>query len=1094
MILEMKSFFALLQRPSCCVPILGVLIFFSICLIEVQAQDSLKDSKRPDLAGRIKAGETVPKATIFIFTAGPKVGTSTFCPSCYADCRKSAKTDDEGEFKIPSLDPQLLFRILVVAKGYKPKFVSKVDPATGPVTVNLEAVESREITPDKSVQGRVVDPEGKPVVGAVVEAHGIRKKNDIGTMWGQLPGVDPLAVTDEQGEFLLTSKEMFESLDVRVEARAFAHKQFTKLASGTSRNTLTLAEGASVKGRVMRNGKGLAGVSVGMVGCDRGVESFTGNFDVGTDTDGRFIFVNLPPNTDYFIYGLMSTLKSYGAIRIQRVHAGNDGLTLDAGDLIVEPALRLAGQVVCADGEPVPAKTRLLVGREEAWDTLQIDLDKTGRFDTTGIPRETISLSARIPEYRISVRNPSLDTMNPFHLIGRMDQDVTNLIFLLEKGPELHSEFDSQVPESEWPRNRPLRGAEAVPDRSSEYVISGEVLDSQTKQPVSKFRVTPGNAQGPFSHTSWNKRNSTESTNGNYLIYIDKKYGQPVLKVEAEGYLPQKVTLLPASRTNLNLTLQKGTGPSGTLLLPDGNPAQGASLMLLCADSSQTGLRSDGTLQAFQNREMIQYTDPDGSFALSPELDMTTVVAATKEGFKMVSVQELATNSKVVLEAWGSIKGVLHRAEILSTNEDVDLAFQEGHQFNLQYHTKTDDQGRFEFDHVPPGQLQINGRNMLSERGWSWDPLEKITLKPGQNLQVDIRAPARDASKLSVQSPGIGSKPKLARKPGPGPSGKIMLPSGKPALDAEVALLVKGQYIAVGKGTLRAYEARQEGLVVRAGSDGRFSLPAVEDTTGLVVVHEQGYAHVPLMKLSVSPEITLEAWGQVEGILHVGRRLGTNEQVSLQSGNMALGASPLLAHEDFQARTDDAGRFVIRFVPPGEQKLTRMIPTGNGSWQGSQGTSVLVKPGVVTQVSLGGEGQTIVGKVHVAGREVNYQNVHASLHNELPEGFKKKRTPEEQIAWASTPEVKLAMKNHHSYTVIVSADGSFRAEEVLPGKYDFDMMVRKSAGFRIDPSNVLGRFHRAVVVPNPKIKDDELPVDLGTIECEPVIQAAAGEH
>jgi len=31
-------------------------------------------------------------------------------------------------------------------------------------------------------------------------------------------------------------------------------------------------------------------------------------------------------------------------------------------------------------------------------------------------------------------------------------------------------------------------------------------------------------------------------------------------------------------------------------------------------------------------------------------------------------------------------------------------------------------------------------------------------------------------------------------------------------------------------------------------------------------------------------------------------------------------------------------------------------------------------------------------------------------------------------------------------------------------------------------------------VPNPKIKDDELPVDLGTIECEPVIQAAAGEH
>jgi len=206
-------------------------------------------------AGRVKAGDVVPKATIFIFTAGPKVGTSTFCPSCYADCRKSAKTDAQDEFRIESLDPQLIFRILVVAKGYKPKFVSKVDPAAGPLEVDLEPVETRDVTPGKSIRGRVVDPADKPVVGAVVEAHGIRKKNDAGSMRGQLPGVDPLAVTDEAGEFLLTSQDSFESLDVRVEARAFAHKQFTKLASGTVQHTLALAEGATVTGRVLWDGR-----------------------------------------------------------------------------------------------------------------------------------------------------------------------------------------------------------------------------------------------------------------------------------------------------------------------------------------------------------------------------------------------------------------------------------------------------------------------------------------------------------------------------------------------------------------------------------------------------------------------------------------------------------------------------------------------------------------------------------------------------------------------------------------------------------------------------------------------------------------------
>ncbi len=1046
---------------------------------------------RPDLVGHVNAGDIVPKATIFIFTAGPKVGTSTFCPSCYADCRKSAKSDAQGEFKIDSLDPQLIFRILVVAKGYKPKFVSKVDPAKGPLAVDLEAVETREITPDKSIHGRVVDPEGKPVVGAVVEAHGIRKKNDAGTMWGQLPGVDPLAVTDEAGAFLLTSREPFEGLDVRVEARAFAHKQFTMLASGTVRHTLTLTEGATVTGRVVKNAKPLAGVSVGMAGSDRSAENFTGNFDVGTDTEGRFGFVNLPPNVDYFIYGLMGTLKTYGAIPIRKVHTGEDGATLDAGDLVVESAQRLAGRVVCADGQPVPAKTRLLVSREAAWDSMQVELDKDGRFDTSGIPRETLSLSARIAGYRISDRNPILDLLNPFGLIGRMDHDVTNLIFLLEKGPDLQPQFDSQLPESEWPRNRPLRGAETAPDHSSQYVVSGQVRDSQTKQPVPQFRVTPGNAGGAYGRSSWNQRNSAEGTNGSYLVYLDKKTSQPVLKVEAEGYLPGNFTLLPESRTNFDLTLQKGTGPSGTVLLPDGQPAQDACLMLLCLREFQVGLRGDGTLQAWQHRELIQYIDPDGSFVLSPELDMLAVVAATKEGFKMISVQELATNSKVVLESWGHIKGVLHRAENLSTNEDLDLAFQDGPQFNLQYHTRTDAEGRFEFDHVPPARLQINGRNMLNGRGWTWDPLEKITLKPGQDLQVEIHAPARAAAKPMVQSSPPGGVMKAVHKPGPGPSGNILLPGGKPAVDAEVALLVSGKYIALGKGDLRAYEARQEGLVVRSGADGHFSLPAVEGTTGLVVVHERGFAHVPLAKFEATPEITLEAWGRIEGTLHIGRRLGTNAQVIVESDNMAFGNAPILDAEAFQARTDDAGRFVITFVPPGERKIARMIPIGNGSWQHSAPTTVTVKPGVVTQVSVGGTGVTVVGKVHVVEREVNWKNVHASLHNQFPGGFNKGRTPEEQSAWFATPEAKIAMKNYRVFPITISADGSFRAEEILPGKYDLDIMLLGSVGLPAGPSGIEGRYHHVVVVPDVPVNDDSSPADLGTIECEPVREAAA---
>ena len=161
--------------------------------------DDLTNSPaRPDLTGQVLAKDGAPlpvAATVFIATAGPKVGTSPFCPSCYADCQKSAKTDAAGNFEIKSLDPQLRFQILAVAKGFKPEYAEHVDPANGPLTMKLEPIEMAAAPPGNCLHGRVVDEQGKPVVGAVVEAHGIRTKNG-GGRWGSLPGVDPLAVAD----------------------------------------------------------------------------------------------------------------------------------------------------------------------------------------------------------------------------------------------------------------------------------------------------------------------------------------------------------------------------------------------------------------------------------------------------------------------------------------------------------------------------------------------------------------------------------------------------------------------------------------------------------------------------------------------------------------------------------------------------------------------------------------------------------------------------------------------------------------------------------------------------------------------------------
>lgn len=100
------------------------------------------ETTRPDLLGRVvrEDGTPVTNATVFIYSAAPKQGTGALCPSCYADCAKTAKTAADGTFIIESLDPDLIFRLLVVAPGCESTFVGKTDPAEGRKEIDRKSV------------------------------------------------------------------------------------------------------------------------------------------------------------------------------------------------------------------------------------------------------------------------------------------------------------------------------------------------------------------------------------------------------------------------------------------------------------------------------------------------------------------------------------------------------------------------------------------------------------------------------------------------------------------------------------------------------------------------------------------------------------------------------------------------------------------------------------------------------------------------------------------------------------------------------------------------------------------------------------------
>lgn len=388
---------------------------------------------RPDLVGKVydTDGKPLVGATAYVYTAGVKTGFSPYCPSCYADCGKKSATDASGAFTIASLDPELVFRILVVAEGYKPEFVAKVDPAKGPIEAKLKPV-PKALDEAMCLKGRVLGPDGQPVVGATVSPEGC-KTVDRGRWWGATDHIDAMSITNSKGEFVLHCEKPTEAIDVQVEARGLATTNFELLAVGKP-HELRIGTGATVVGKATIDGKPLANASIGLVQENRRCGVFTGARTIGTNENGEFTFSNVGPKGEYFVYGIMAGLGERGAIPIATIQVSGDGSTSDAGELKVQPAFKLAGRVILSDGKPVPAGTRVLIGRDDAWDTQIVTIDADGRFSAVGVPREQMGVSVRVSGYHLSTQNVSLDTLNLGGLDGLVDRDITDLTILLEPG------------------------------------------------------------------------------------------------------------------------------------------------------------------------------------------------------------------------------------------------------------------------------------------------------------------------------------------------------------------------------------------------------------------------------------------------------------------------------------------------------------------------------------------------------------------------------------------------------------------------------------------------------------------------------------
>lgn len=668
----------------------------------------------------------------------------------------TTRTDADGRFALTGLRDNQLYHVAALATGREATFFNGADPKSEPVEIRLP--ESRRDPGEYSVHVKVVDESERPVVGALVQKDGVRYGG--GTSWGGDQGFQKFSVSDESGEFRFSRKEPFTALQITITAPGFAPNKCWVDASNTLQ-TLTLDVGATVRGRVVKNGQPVTNATIGMSGVDRNSEVFVGGFTATTDTNGVFEFERLPARKSFWLFGKMDSLKKHGAIRPRQMLTAAPGETNEVDDLEVIPGLRLAGRVQTRHGEALPGDVNVSVSMEHS-DYQSVKADSEGRFELTGLVSGQISVYLNRNGWRLSSVNRSFDDWGNHQLVGLLQQDKDDLLIVIQPG-ERNYDYNSQsgqLPPADSARARPIFGAESPGPYP--ITLAGQVLDASTGKPVKKFKIVPGRKPpvttptvtptkpllqqltGAFRKpvTPWNElpwwdyARQDNFSNGVFTLDFVPLTSTPMFRIEAEGYEAFISEPMATNMTNLVIRLGSGSGPGGVVLMPDGKPAAAATLWYAVA-REQAGL-TDRSLNIYGGREGMKTSGADGRFSFTMRPEGRKLFVAHTNGWAELEVKPDDSNLKVQLAAWAFVKGTLvasngtpmvgiplHLTRPYDWNAGDPI-------INIQGGSVTDTNGFFFFTNAMPGRLDlIREIRMGTGGGYTHGPQTWFICQPG---------------------------------------------------------------------------------------------------------------------------------------------------------------------------------------------------------------------------------------------------------------------------------------------------------------------------------------------------------------------------
>jgi beta-lactamase regulating signal transducer with metallopeptidase domain len=591
-----------------------------------------------------------PHPTAEHIRRGKYVKTSTYGPY--------AKTDAEGRLVIAVPQKPSRFDMDITTPGYAPYWAGWTNEGqTQPIPARFTA----ELESGWSVGGIIVDNAGKPIAGVKVRPS-IQFKKRPGDQAAL--GMGSNLKTDDAGKWRFDSVPVSKS-QVFVEIdhsefmplrRPLTRTEFGLEAGREPLRTIVLEKGLTVTGKVTDK----AGVPI--VGALIRTKFHNDIREATTGADGVYRLTGCEPRMTKIVVSAKGRATDMQKIRIDP--------QMEPVNFQMQPGGMVRIHVLDAQGKPVP-KARIFFQR---W---------RGRFDYFEFNHVSQYANekgvwewheAPLDEFKADICPP--DGMN------------------LAEQPLI-------------PRDQPYVFRLPPP-----FVVSGKVIDAETKQPIKTFLVVPG-IRFSATQMNWARGEQETATDGKYSLRKTQDYFAYMVRIEAEGYQPAVSRDIKTNEgaITIDFELKKGVDVSAIVLTPEGKPAARAQVGLGVAGSQltvQNGKLENSTLSPQQE------TNDSGQFRFPPQPTEFQLLIVHPTGYAHVKGTPESVPKTIQLEAWARVEGTfrigknpmpnvpitINAAGLHSPGDDVSTIF-------TRHDVTTEKDGRFVFERVIPGKARI---------------------------------------------------------------------------------------------------------------------------------------------------------------------------------------------------------------------------------------------------------------------------------------------------------------------------------------------------------------------------------------------------